>query len=141
MLSEKEILSAKILAIDDNVLNLQILKKILSSAGFTKITISTDPLKAEQLYQEISPDLFLLDLNMSPLSGFELMRQLRTEYPDDYLPILVLTAEDEQEALKALSAGAKDVLSKPYKNSELLLRCRNIIEVRLLYKQMKKRSQ
>ena len=137
MILEEKILSAKILAVDDNIINLQILKKILSSAGFINITGTTDSTKAKDLYQEIQPDLLLLDLNMPNVSGFEVMSQLALSNPHDYLPILILTAEDESVRLKALSCGAKDFLHRPYQTSEVLLRCRNIIEVRLLYKQIK----
>ncbi len=137
MLSEENILSAKILAIDDNILNLQILKKILSSAGFINVTMSTDPTKARDFYLDINPDLLLLDLNMPVMTGFEVMAELIASVPNDYLPILVLSAEDESARLKALGCGAKDFLHKPYRASEVVLRSRNIIEVRLLYRQIK----
>lgn len=137
MLSEEKILDAKILAVDDNVLNIQVLKKILSSAGFINITTLTDSTQALSAYQEIKPDLLLLDLKMPGLNGFEIMAQLALNNPNDYLPILILTAEDESARLKALSCGAKDFLHKPYQASEVILRSRNIIEVRLLYKQIK----
>ncbi len=137
MLSEEKILGAKILAVDDNILNLQILKKILSSAGFIDITITTDSTKAKDLYLELQPDLLLLDINMPVMSGFDIMAQLANAIPGDYLPILILSAEDESARFKALAAGAKDFLHKPYLASEVVLRARNIIEVRLLYKQIK----
>lgn len=137
MLTEENILNAKILAIDDNMLNLQILKKILTTAGFINLTIDTDSTRTLGLYQEIQPDLLLLDLNMPVMTGFDVMEQLAANTPNDYLPILILSAEDEQARLKALGCGAKDFLHKPYQASEVLLRSRNIIEVRLLYKQIK----
>jgi len=137
VLSEERILSANILAVDDNILNLQILKKILTTAGFVNITATTDPTMVKNLYQTINPDLLLLDLNMPLMDGFEIMTQLAQDYAQDYLPILVLTAENESARLKALSCGAKDFLPKPYRASEVVLRSRNIIGVRLLYKQIK----
>ncbi|MBI3602100.1 MAG: response regulator [Candidatus Omnitrophica bacterium] len=140
MLSEEKILGAKILAVDDDVLSLQILKKILSSAGFMNVSIITDAAEAEDFYQETNPDLLLLDLYMPVVSGFEVMARLTKRNPNDYLPILVLSAADEKERLKALSCGAKDFLHKPYQASEVILRSRNIIEVRLLYQQMKNQN-
>jgi putative two-component system response regulator len=137
---EENILSAKILAIDDNILNLQILKKILTSSGFIHLTLNTDSTKTADLYKEIQPDLLLLDLNMPNMSGFDVMAQLTAENPSDYLPILILSAEDENARLKALGCGAKDFLHKPYQASEVVLRSRNIIEVRLLYKQIKSQN-
>lgn len=137
MISEENILNAKILAIDDNILNLQILKKILTTAGFVHLTIETDSTKALSLYEEIQPDLLLLDINMPIMTGFDVMAQLTASHMDDYLPILILSAEDEITLLRALGCGAKDFLHKPYKASEVILRSRSIIEVRLLYKQIK----
>lgn len=137
MISEEKIFAAKILAIDDNILNIQILKKILTNAGFINITTTTDPTKALGLYKEIQPDLILLDLNMPNMDGFAVMFQLSILNPDDYLPILILTAEEESIRFKALQSGAKDFLHKPYEHMDVLLKSRNIIEVRLLYNQIK----
>jgi putative two-component system response regulator len=140
MISEEKIFAAKILAIDDNILNLQILKKILSNAGFVNITTTTDPTRAVALYKELQPELILLDLNMPKMDGFAVMVQLSILNPDDYLPILVLTAEDENIRFKALQSGAKDFLHKPYEHMDVLLRSRNIIEVRLLYNQIRNQN-
>jgi len=137
MISEEKIFAAKILAIDDNILNIQILKKILSNAGFINITTTTDPTRAVALYKEIKPDLILLDLNMPKMDGFAVMVQLSILNPDDYLPILILTAEEESIRFKALQSGAKDFLHKPYEALDVLLKSRNIIEVRLLYNQVR----
>jgi len=140
VLLEENILSAKIIAVDDNILNLQILKKILTSAGFVNVTVTTDPTTIIGLYEEINPDLLLLDLNMPVMDGFEIMRLLSMQNAQDYLPILVVSAEDERVRLKALGCGAKDFLQKPFQASEVILRSRNIIEVRLLYKQIKSQN-
>jgi len=137
MISDEKIFAAKILAIDDNILNIQILKKILTNAGFINITATTDPTKAVDLYKEVQPDLILLDLNMPQMDGFAVMFQLSILNPDDYLPILILTAEEESIRFKALQSGAKDFLHKPYEHLDVLLKSRNIIEVRLLYNQAK----
>jgi len=135
MISEEKIFAAKILAIDDNILNLQILKRILGNAGFINITTTTDPTQALTLFKDVQPDLVLLDLNMPKMDGFAVMIQLSLLNPDDYLPLLILTAEDESMRFKALQSGAKDFLHKPYEHLDVLLKSRNIIEVRLLYQQ------
>jgi len=137
MISEEKLLAAKILIIDDNILNVQILKKILSNAGFINITATTDSTQAIPLYKATNPDLVLLDLNMPKVDGFDIMIQLSTFNSNDYLPILVLTAEEESVRFKALQTGAKDFLHKPYDHLDVVLRSRNIIEVRLLYSQIK----
>jgi putative two-component system response regulator len=140
MISDEKIFAAKILAIDDNILNIEILKKILSHAGFVNITTTTDPTQAVDLYKELQPDLVLLDLNMPHMDGFAVMVQLSLLSSDDYLPLLVLTAEEESVRFKALQNGAKDFLCKPYEHLDVLLKSRNIIEVRLLYNQIKKQN-
>jgi len=71
------------------------------------------------------------------MDGFAVMFQLSILNPDDYLPLLILTAEDEALRFKALQSGAKDFLHKPYEHLDVLLKSRNIIEVRLLYNQIK----
>jgi len=137
MISDEKIFAAKILAIDDNILNIQILKKILGNAGFINLTTTTDPTKALSLYKELQPDLILLDLNMPNMDGFAVMFQLSILNPEDYLPILILTAEEESIRFKALQSGAKDFLHKPYQPMDVLLKSKNIIEVRLLYNQIR----
>jgi len=137
MISDEMIFAGRILAIDDNVLNIQILKKILTNAGFINITTTTDPTRALELYKEIQPDLILLDLNMPKMGGFAIMLQFSLLNPDDYLPILIVTAEEESVRFKALQSGAKDFLHKPYEHLDVLLKSRNIIEVRLLHNQIK----
>jgi putative two-component system response regulator len=140
MISDENIFAAKILAVDDNVLDIQVLKKILSNAGFINIYTTIDPTQAVAIYKEIQPDLLLLDLNMPKVDGFAVMVQLSLQNPDDYLPILILSAEDESIRFRALQSAAKDFLHKPYDPIEVLLRSRNIIEVRLLYKQIKNQN-
>lgn len=136
MLAEEKILNAKILIVDDNILNIQILKKILTEEGFYHITTTTDPLQAVQLYKDIHPDLLLLDYNMPGKNGVQIIVELRSLNPSDYLPVLMLTAEEDTTLrAQALQSGAKDFLRKPYDRLEVVLRSRNILEVRMLYAQ------
>ena len=140
MISDEDILKAKIFIVDDNILNVQILKKTLANAGYTDITTVTDPTTVLALYNEKHPDLILLDFNMPRLNGLQLMHVINRLDPDDYLPVLMLTGETDADVMaQALQYGAKDFLRKPYQAFELLLRSRNIIEVRLLYRQLKDR--
>jgi putative two-component system response regulator len=140
MISDEKIFAAKILVIDDNNIDIQILKKILTNAGFINITSTSDPTQVLALYKEMQPDLILLDLNMPKMDGFAVMVQLSIFNPDDYLPVLILSAEDESIRFKALSSGAKDFLHKPYQHLDVILKSRNIIEVRLLYNQIKNQN-
>ena len=142
MIPEEQLLNARILIVDDNVLNVQVLKKILNDAGFNNITTTTDSTQTLRLFQKIIPDLLLLDFNMPNMNGLEVMAALAALNPRDYLPVLMLTAETSEDLqIRALQSGAKDFLKKPYDRLEVVLRSRNIIEVRLLYNQIKGQNQ
>lgn len=138
MVDKTEILNAKILMVDDESSNIIVLESALKQAKYTSITSTTDSRKAASLYQELEPDLVLLDLRMPHLDGFEVIEQIKQiEADDSYAPILVLTAEsDPAVRLKALQVGARDFLSKPLDLSEVLCRIQNILEVRLLNKNL-----
>jgi len=132
------ILNVKILIVDDQKIHVLLLEEIFHASGYKNIRSTTDPLQAVGLYQEFQPDLLILDLQMPQCDGFEVMKQLKAVKKDDYLPILVLSSQKGQEInLHALEAGATDFLDKPYENIEVLVRVRNMIEVRLLHNQVR----
>lgn len=138
MVSQEQILNARILIVDDNILNVQILKKILTEAGYYNVVSTTDSVKALGIYQEIRPDLVLLDFNMPYLNGIQVMEQFLSLDPKGYLPVLMISSEEDPALrIKALQGGAKDFLKKPYDRLEVLSRSHNLIEVRLLYNQIK----
>ncbi|MBT3923693.1 MAG: response regulator [Nitrospina sp.] len=138
MIDKAEILKAKILMVDDESSNIVVLESALKQAQYSCINSTTDSRKAISLYQELKPDLVLLDLRMPHLDGFQVIEQIKQiEDDDSYAPILVLTAEsDPAVRLKALQLGARDFLSKPLDLSEVLCRIHNILEVRLLNKNL-----
>lgn len=126
-----------ILIVDDNAVNIVIVEKILRQDGFCNIYTTTDAKQVRELYQEHHFDAILLDVHMPDLNGFQVMAQLREDNPDDYLPVLILTADHTAETRhQALSSGAKDFISKPFERVEVLFRVRNIVEVRMLHKQI-----
>lgn len=135
-------LNANILIVDDQIANTSLLSKILKQAGYRNIYSTTDSRETLTLYKEHNVDLLLLDIRMPHLDGFQVMQQLQSQSNNDYLPILVLTAElaDETRS-KALSGGAKDFLTKPFSREEVLLRCHNILEVRLLHNQILRQNE
>lgn len=142
MLNEEQILSAKILIVDDNVLNVQILKKILNEAGFYNLTLTTDSTKALTLYLEIKPDLILIDFKMPTFNGIEVMEQMKASDPFTYLPVIMITAEQEDSVRRsAFHSGAKDFLRKPYDRLDVVLRCRSLIETHQLYAQIRGQNQ
>ncbi len=135
MIAEFAILNASILIVDDRAANVQLLEELLRAAGYTRITSTMDPSAVCALHAEHRYDLILLDLNMPVMDGFEVMDKLKATRLDTYLPVIVLTAEPRHK-LRALQAGAKDFISKPFDLLEVKTRIYNMLEVRLLYKKM-----
>jgi PAS domain S-box-containing protein len=139
MISEQKILSASILIVDDQPSNVFLLEEMLRDAGYTCIASTNDPYEVCALHQKNSYDLILLDLLMPGMDGFEVMECLKTDMEDagtdGYLPVLVITAQPGHK-LRALAAGAKDFVSKPFDLVEVQTRIHNMLEVRLLYKKL-----
>lgn len=125
----------RILVVDDQEANVMLLEKILQRGRFTELRTTTDARQALPLFLSFRPDLLLLDLHMPHLDGFAVMEQIRRRVPaDDYVPILVLTADVTPEAKqRALAAGAKDFVTKPFDPSEVTLRVKNLLETRALH--------
>lgn len=127
--------SAKILIVDDQESNIALLDQMLNQAGYTHVTSTTQPQEVCAMHRKNQYDLILLDLQMPVMDGFQVMEGLKTNHADPYLPVLVLTAQPGHK-LQALLAGAKDFVSKPFDMVEVLTRIGNMVEVRLLYKQL-----
>ncbi|MCG6202141.1 sigma-54-dependent transcriptional regulator [Psychromonas antarctica] len=130
-----KILKAKILIVDDQEPNVILLEQLLLESGYTRVTTTMDPEAVCALNNENHYDLILLDLQMPKMDGFEVMAALKAEDTSDYLPVLVLTAQPGHK-LQALQSGAKDFISKPFDLVEVKTRIHNMLEVRLLYKQL-----
>jgi putative two-component system response regulator len=130
--------AARIVIVDDEPANVRLLERILQQAGYTDLTSTTDPRDALALCKETEPDLILLDLHMPHVDGFAVMAELRPLLADDnYLPILVLTADITRDAKqRALSGGAKDFLTKPIDSIEVVLRIKNLLDTRFLHLQL-----
>ncbi len=135
MIKLVNILSAKILVVDDQQSNISLLEQMLTEAGYTDVTTTMNPQEVSALHRKNQYDLILLDLQMPVMDGFQVMEVLKTSHVDAYLPVLVLTAQPGHK-LKALQAGAKDFISKPFDLIEVKMRIHNMLEVRLLYKQL-----
>ncbi|SHJ55347.1 diguanylate cyclase (GGDEF) domain-containing protein [Malonomonas rubra DSM 5091] len=124
----KHHLSAKVLVIDDVALNLSIIEDMLRDNGYSNVIALQDPLQAYDVIESERPELILLDLVMPEVSGFDILSHLRNHPKFKYLPVIILTASDEDEnKLKALELGATDYLSKPLDTLELCMRVRNIL--------------
>jgi putative two-component system response regulator len=131
------------LIVDDQQANVALLETILAEHGYHNLISTTDSRRALSLYLERRPDLVLLDLHMPHLDGFAVLDQLAARIlPDDYVPIVMLTAEIRPEARRrALAAGAKDFVSKPLDVTEVLLRIRNLLHTRHLHVELHDQNQ
>jgi len=139
MISSTDILNASILIVDDQDANVQLLEQMLREAGYRNIASTMDPHTVGALHRANHYDLILLDLQMPGMDGFEVMEGLKANITDDYLPVIVLTAQPGHK-LRALQAGAKDFISKPFDLVEVKTRIHNMLEVRLLYKKLEQYS-
>jgi len=130
---------SRILIVDDQTANLQVLSAVLEFAGYANVTCLSDSRDILARFRECQPDLILLDLHMPHVDGLAAMDQLASVIPeDDYLPILVLTGDSSSQAKeKALSHGAHDFLCKPLNRTEVQLRVKNLLETRHLHLQLK----
>lgn len=135
MLERSTILNASILIVDDQETNILLLEQMLQNAGYTQITSTMDPHTVCPMHRAHRYDLILLDLKMPGMDGFEVMEGLKEIEAGGYLPVLVVTAQPGHK-LRALQAGARDFVSKPFDLVEVQTRIYNMLEVRLLYKKL-----
>ncbi|SFD21531.1 response regulator [Collimonas sp. OK412] len=135
MLEATEILKASILIVDDQKANVMLLEQMLRNAGYAHITSTMDPRAVVSLHLTHRYDLILLDLQMPEMDGFQVMEGLKEIETAGYLPVLVITAQPAHK-LRALQAGAKDFVSKPFDLVEVQTRIHNMLEVRLLYQKL-----
>ena len=135
MVTERDILDAGVLIVDDQDANVSLLEQTLQEAGYTNVGSTMNPRQVCALHRKNRYDLILLDLQMPGMDGFQVMEGLKTNDTDGYLPVLVLTAQPGHK-LRALQAGARDFISKPFDLVEVKTRIHNMLEVRLLYKKL-----
>lgn len=138
----QQILANRIMIVDDQGSNTSLLEKLLKKHGYAQLKSLNDPRQVIATFQEWQPDLILLDLMMPHMSGFDLLEALKPLIPqDDYLPVLVLTADITLETKqRALSSGAADFLTKPFDAIEVVLRIKNILQTRALHKQLQSQN-
>jgi putative two-component system response regulator len=133
MVGKPEILKSRILVIDDEEANVNLIVQILNDAGYGAVESTMTPQVVSSLHAENNYDLILLDLHMPDMDGFGVMEKLKEVDTSGYLPVVVITGELD-EKIHALQSGAKDFISKPFDAAELLMRVYNMLEVRLLHK-------
>ena len=138
-----ELRESSILVVDDEATNLRMLEKILARAGYENVRTESDSREVMGLFRELRPDLLLLDLRMPHLDGFDVLAFLAEEVPaHTYHPVLVLTGDLAPEVReRALSAGARDFITKPFDVTEVLLRIRNLLETRALHVELQHQNE
>ncbi|NCO34119.1 MAG: diguanylate cyclase response regulator [Armatimonadetes bacterium CG2_30_59_28] len=132
MVNPSSILNANVLIVDNLEADVRLLERTLHGAGYTSVASTMDPLEVCELHRKHRYDLILLDLLMPGVDGFQVMEGLKEIETEGYLPVLALTAHPAHK-LRALQAGAKDFISKPFDLAEVLMRVHNMLEVRLLH--------
>lgn len=130
-----EIFAAQILIVDDQASNVALLEQLLREAGYLNVTSTGVPQEVCGLHRKNHFDAILLDLQMPGMDGFQVMEALKTSEADAYLPVIVLTAQPGHK-MRALRAGARDFISKPFDLAEVKTRISNMVEVQLLYKKL-----
>jgi diguanylate cyclase (GGDEF)-like protein/PAS domain S-box-containing protein len=134
MISLNDIRRARILVVDDEPVNVQLLEYLLKTTGYENVTSTNDPRQVVSLHLKHRFDLIILDLHMPGMDGFDVMEALKPLESDSWLPVLVVTAEPDKK-LAALEAGARDFIGKPFDTVEVMTRIRNLLEVRLLHRE------
>ena len=135
MIEPLDTLNAQILIVDDQEPNINLLTQMLNEAGYINVTSSMRPQEVCVLHRKHCYDLILLDLQMPEMDGFQVMEGLKANSTDAYLPVIVITAQPGHK-LRALQAGAKDFISKPFDLIEIKTRIHNMLVVRFLYKKL-----
>ena len=136
MINSSDVLSARVLIVDDQEANVRLLERILRGAGYSSVEGTTDSRTVCELHRQNPYDLILLDLQMPRMDGFTVMEGLKEIETEGYLPVLVITGEPGHK-LRALQAGAKDFITKPFELAEVRARVFNMLEVRLLQKKLR----
>src|SRR5471032_2768955 len=140
MIDPSEILRAEILIVDDQEANVMLLEQMLANAGYTNVSSTMDPFTVCDLHLKHHYVLILLDLQMPGMDGFAVLEALTDIEPDGYVPVLVVTAHPNHK-LRALQAGAKDFVGKPFELVEVETRIHNLLEVRLLHRKLQRYNQ
>lgn len=130
---------ARILIIDDQESNVEVLLNFFEMVNYQNVKSITDSREAIEVIQSFKPDIILLDLNMPFVSGFDILEKLNEVVePDEYLPVLILTADITIEAKrKALNMGAGDFITKPFDLTELQARLNTHLQIRFKNEQIK----
>jgi len=138
MIDPSDVLRGRVLIVDDQQASVRLLERMLRNAGYASVASTLDPHQVCELHRRNRYDLILLDLQMPGMDGFRVLEGLKGVERDGYLSVLVMTAHPGHKQ-RALQAGAKDFISKPFNAVEVLTRVYNLLELRLLHTQNRKK--
>lgn len=134
---ESLITTSKIMLVDDEPINTDVLQTYLESEGYHNFVTTSESIHAIELMRQEKPDVILLDLMMPDVSGFDIMVAMKRDSALQHIPVVILTSSDDAETkLKALQLGAMDFLAKPVDASELALRLRNTLAAKAYQHQL-----
>lgn len=133
--TDDAILQSRILIVDDQAAHVLLLERLLRDTGYVNVSTTLDPSQVGALHRQHNFDLILLDLQMPGMDGFGVLDELRAAKGCGWLPVIVLTAQPGHK-LRALQAGARDFINKPFEMVEVKVRIHHMLEVRLLQKQL-----
>jgi putative two-component system response regulator len=128
---DESLLTAKILIVDDEPINVKVCQKYLNELGYRRCVGLTDSTRAIAVILEERPDVIILDVMMPIVSGVDILKMIRKNDELAHLPVLILTASsDRTTKLTVLNLGATDFLTKPIDPSEMAPRVRNVLAVK-----------
>ncbi|MDQ1714753.1 MAG: hypothetical protein QOC60_698, partial [Frankiaceae bacterium] len=132
---------SRVLVIDDTLANVELLEAVLRRAGLRHVYSVTDAREALSTIEALDPDLIVLDLHMPWIDGFTILAEIVRRAAGTYLPVVVMTADTTSEVShRALAAGARDFLTKPFDFKEVILRVGNLLETRQLHQHLRRVS-
>jgi len=131
----------RILIVDDNPTNLEVLQVRLKAQGYELVT-AVDGMDALAKVREFEPDLVLLDVMMPKLDGISVVKQLRQDSTFRFMPVILVTAKaDTRDVVAGLEAGGDDYLTKPFEQAALVARVRSMLRIKELHDKMQAQSE
>ena len=123
----------RILVVDDDPTNLEVLRVRLSAQGYEVVT-AVDGEDALRRARELKPDLVLLDVMMPKLDGISVLKELKGDITLGYIPVILVTAKaDTRDIIRGLEAGGDDYLTKPFEQAALVARVRSLLRIKGLH--------
>jgi putative two-component system response regulator len=142
MLSPEQLVDMRIMVVDDSAMNLAIVRDMLKEAGHENVVTETDPVAAVESIKRSAPDLLLLDIHMPKMNGLQVLASLESLIDEPtLLPVCMLTSDGSTgRRREALALGARDFITKPFDEVEVVIRCRNMLRTRHLQVELERRN-